>query len=164
MFEDGDIGYTPGKELDFSCYEAMKSADMVLLIIGGEYGSAATGEKADKFEEYISVTRNEFRSAVKTGIPVFVFVETNVYAEYGVYEVNYSSIEEKGIPIEFKATKNINVFRFIKEIRAINDKPIQEFRRSAEIKSFLSKQWSDMFKNYLSLLRNNEENVSLQNY
>ena len=87
MFEDGDIGYTPGKELDLSCYETMKSTDMVILIIGGEYGSPATGENQSKFEEYISITRNEFRSAVKTGIPVFVFIDAGVYAEYGVYEV-----------------------------------------------------------------------------
>lgn len=36
LFEDGDIGYTPGKTLDDSCYEAMKGADMVLLIVGGK--------------------------------------------------------------------------------------------------------------------------------
>ncbi len=163
MFEDGDIGYTPGKELDLSCYETMKNADMVLLIIGGEYGSPATGEKEDKFEEYISITRNEFRAAAKAGIPIFVFIESNVYTEYGVYEINLDKIENKGLSIEFKATKNINVFRFVKEIRTLSDKPIQEFRRSADIKSFLSKQWSDMFKNYLALLRSNEENATLQN-
>lgn len=47
LFEDGDIGYTPGKTLDSSCYESMRNSDMVILIIGGEYGSAASGEKKD---------------------------------------------------------------------------------------------------------------------
>ncbi len=37
MFEDGDIGYTPGQPLDKSCYEAMKNSDMAILIIGGSF-------------------------------------------------------------------------------------------------------------------------------
>ncbi len=163
MFEDGDIGYTPGKALDVSCYDTMKSADMVILIIGGEYGSPATGEEKDDFKEYMSVTRKEFRAAAEAGIPIFVFIESNVYSEYGVYEVNLESIEENGVKIEFKATKNINIFRFIKEIRSVSDRPIQEFSRSGEIKSFLSKQWSDMFKSYLVLLRQKQENTYLHN-
>ena len=61
MFEDGDIGYTPGQALDGACYETMHSADMVLLIIGGNYGSPAEGEVKDEFKEYISITRNEFK-------------------------------------------------------------------------------------------------------
>ena len=36
MFEDGDIGYTPGRPLDESCYETMRSTDIVILIIGGK--------------------------------------------------------------------------------------------------------------------------------
>lgn len=53
LFEDGDIGYTPRKTLDSSCYESMRNSDMVILIIGGEYGSAASGENKDDFKEYI---------------------------------------------------------------------------------------------------------------
>ena len=64
LFEDGDIGYVPGKPLDQSCYKTMHSTDMVLLIIGGNYGSPATGEKKEAFTEYMSVTRNEFKEAV----------------------------------------------------------------------------------------------------
>ena len=51
MFEDGDIGYTPGKNLDESCYDTMRNADMVILIIGGNYGSPASGETKDDFKE-----------------------------------------------------------------------------------------------------------------
>lgn len=45
LFEDGDIGYTPGKNLDTSCYDSMRNSDMVILIIGGEYGSAAVEKR-----------------------------------------------------------------------------------------------------------------------
>lgn len=163
LFEDGDIGYKPGNNLDTSCYDAMKNADMVILIIGGEYGSAATGEEKDEFKEYMSVTRNEFRTAADSGIPIFVMIDKKVMTEYGVYEANYNSIEEEGREIKFSSTKNINVFRFIKEVKNIIILPIQEFEKSADIKEFISKQWADMFKNYLSSLRNETENKKIEN-
>ena len=162
LFEDGDIGYTPGKNLDMSCYEAMKNSDMVILIIGGEYGSTASGEKKDKFKEYISVTRNEFKTAVEAGIPVFTMIDKKVMAEYGVYDANYEAIEKESRKMAFPTTKNINVFRFIREIKGIVNLPIQEFERSSDIKGFISKQWADMFKNYLSYLRNEKENRKIE--
>lgn len=160
MFEDGDIGYTPGKSLDKSCYETMHSADMVLLIIGGNYGSPSsveTSENNKEFGEYTSVTRQEFKTALEAGIPVFVFVEASVYAEFDVYELNKERIREIGGDFVFSATKNINVFSFISEIKSIGNISITEFRRPSEIKDFLGKQWSDMFKNYLKSLKENKE-------
>lgn len=162
LFEDGDIGYTPGKTLDSSCYESMRNSDMVILIIGGEYGSAASGEKKDEFKECMSVTRNEFRTAVESGIPIFVMIDKKVMAEYGVYEANYNAIEKENMKMTFPTTKNVNVFRFIKEIKGIVTLPIQEFERSSDIKGFISKQWADMFKNYLSSLRNEKENRKIE--
>ncbi len=162
LFEDGDIGYTPGKNLDTSCYESMKNSDMVILIIGGEYGSAASGEDKDEFKEYLSVTRNEFRTGVESGIPIFVMIDKKVMAEYGVYDANYESIEKENKVVAFPTTKNINVFRFIKEIKGIVTLPIQEFEKSSDIKGFISKQWADMFKNYLSSLRNEKEDRKIE--
>lgn len=163
LFEDGDIGYAPGKNLDFSCYESMRNSDMVILVIGGEYGSAASGEKKDEFKEYMSITRNEFRTAVESGIPIFVMIDKKVMAEYGVYEANYNAIEKENREMTFPSTKNINVFRFIKEIKGIVTLPIQEFERSSDIKGFISKQWADMFKNYLNFLRIERENKKIEN-
>lgn len=162
LFEDGDIGYSPGKPLDKSCYETMKNSDMVILIVGGEYGSPAGGESKDDFNEYISVTRNEFRTAVTSGVPVFAMIDRKVMAEFRVYEANIDAIEKKRQTINFAATKNINVFRFIKEIRSIVNIPIQEFDRAEEIKQFISKQWADMFKSYLDLLKDSLENQRIE--
>ena len=153
LFEDGDIGYTPGKELDSSCYKAMHNSDMVMLIIGGYYGSPASGEQKTDFTEYISVTRNEFRTAIKEGIPIYVFIERKVYSEYETYELNYDFIEKKGGEFKFKNTKDINVFRFIREIKGIGNIVITEFEKASEIKEFMGKQWADMMKKYLEQLR-----------
>lgn len=156
MFEDGDVGYTPGKYLDESCYDAMRTADMVVLIIGGYYGSAASGDK-EGIEEYMSVTRNEFKTAIANGIPVYAFIDTSVYSEYGIYEANMHKLENNEIELNFLATKNINIFRFIKFVKTLSKIPITEFKKSADIKDFLSKQWADMFKNYLRLLQDNKK-------
>lgn len=163
MFEDGDIGYTPGQALDGACYETMHSADMVLLIVGGNYGSPAEGEVKDEFKEYISITRNEFKNAVNEGIPIYVFIDSKVYVEYEIYEANYEEIEHGEIKINFRNVKDINVFRFIREIKNLGNLPITEFDKIIQIKEFLSKQWSDMFKKYLAILKENKENENLKN-
>lgn len=162
LFEDGDIGYTPGKTLDSSCYESMKNSDMVILIIGGEYGSAASGEKRDGFKDYISVTRNEFRTAIDSGIPVFAMIDKNVMAEYRMYEANYDLIEKEKKELNFVSTKNVNVLRFIKEVRGIVALPVQEFEKTSDIKEFIRKQWSDMFKNYLVSLKEEKEDKKIE--
>ena len=162
LSENGDIGYTPGRNLDKSCYAAMQTADMVILIIGSEYGSAASGEKKDEFEEYISITRNEFRTAIDTGIPIFAMIDKKVMAEYGIYEENIEEIEKNRLKIKFKITKDLNVFRFIKELKNSVALPIQEFEKSADIKGFISKQWADMFKNYLVILKEEKENRKIE--
>lgn len=162
MFEDGDIGYTPGMPLDESCYETMRSTDIVILIIGGNYGSPATGETKDDFKEYMSITRNEFKAALEQGVPVYVFVDSKVYVEYGVYEANYKRIEEEENTITFRNVKNINVFRFIREIKSVGNISITEFDKIIHIKDFLSKQWSDMFKSYLDSLKQKKSNKKLE--
>lgn len=162
LFEDGDIGYNPGIPLDDSCYKAMENADMAILIIGGNYGSPATGEKSSDFDEFISITRNEFRKGVERGVPFYVFIDRNVFSEYGIYELNAKEIESGTCSIKFKATKNINVFRFIKEIQSIKQISITEFDKVANIKDFLSKQWSDMFKSYLASIKEQKDIEQIQ--
>lgn len=161
LSENGDIGYTPGKNLDKSCYEAMQTSDMVILIVGNEYGSAASGETKDDFAEYISITRKEFRTAIEAGIPVFAMIDKKVMAEYGIYEENIEKIEKKDWEIKFKIVKDLNVFRFIKEIKNSVTIPIQEFEKSSDIKEFIGKQWADMFKNYLIFLKEEKENKKI---
>ena len=67
--------------------------------------------------------------------------------------MNYEEIEHGKTKINFKNVKDINVFRFIREIKNLGNLPITEFDKIIQIKDFLSKQWSDMFKNYLDILK-----------
>lgn len=149
--EHGDIGYVSGTPLDESCYDAMGNCHMAILVVGGRYGSPATGEDSnDKFSEYLSITRKEFRKAKDSNIPVFVFIEQEVYNEYGFFQQNKSNIEN-GMNINFKAVENINVFRFIDELFTLK-MPIFSFNKVEEIKEILEKQWADMLRKYLTAL------------
>ena len=162
MFEEGDIGYDPGSPLDKSCYESMKNADMAILIIGGQYGSAASEQNTNNVDEFISITHKEFKSAVDAGVPVFAFVDDKVHAEYAVYKNNIQTLRENPNSIKFSYTKENRIFEFIHNIYALGTIPINEFSRISDIKDMLAKQWSDMFKKYLDRKREEKEIESIK--
>jgi len=139
----------------------MKNADMVILIIGGNYGSPATGEDYES-GDFLSITKKEIYTASNNGIPIYTFIDSAVYTEHGVYMVNMNEIEDSKININFNATKSINVFRFINYIKSLTKLPITEFKKVSDIKDFLSKQWSDMFKKYIDILKENQKIEDLQ--
>lgn len=156
--ENGDIGYTPGWELDASCYEAMSHCDMAILIVGGRYGSPASSETVssdDRFEKYLSVTHKEFDAAIKANLPVFVFIEESVYNEYRLYKNNKDTFENKEANVNFVAVDHINVHRFIDDIHTFpkTSLPIKSFNQVSDIKDHLKKQWADMFQKHLIGLR-----------
>lgn len=151
MFDDGDIVYTPDKRLDSSCYAAMRSADMCILIIGGNYCNPSTSIDPSCTDDFISITRQEFKAAHEEGMPIFVFIDNKVYIEYEVFEKNYVAISN-GASIAFSATNNIGIFSLIRDIKKLA-MPITPFEKTFHIKHALSSQWSDMFTDYLSTLR-----------
>ncbi len=167
LSEQGSIGYTPGKPLDISCYEAVNNSDMAILLVGGRYGSAASSETGgDCFSEYLSVTRKEFRTAVKNGIPVFAFVDENVYTEFELYEKNkdlfLNSKNKNMLGFEFTYTEHQNVFQFIHELKTNVGLPIFQFSSVNDIKQILDEQWADMMKKYLTELRDKKTTESLE--
>lgn len=162
LFEEGDIGYEPGKQLDESCYDAMRSSDFVVLIIGGQYGSNATKQETDKKENFISITHNEYRSALEKHIPIFAFIDSKVHTEYEVYKANAENIKRVRHFMKFRATKDIRVFDFIQAVYNAGGISVTEFTKVSDIKDFLSKQWADMMKNYLVQRREKVEIESLR--
>lgn len=164
MFERGDIGYAPGEPLDYACYHDISHSDMVILVVGGEYGSPATGEikdDDDKFREYLSVTRKEFSAAMQAGIPVYVFIVSDVYAEFQVYKENKDDIEQKKKDVKFFATKDINVFRFISAIKDYSNVVINGFQRTSDIKNYMANQWAKYVSLYLESKRKKKDDVKV---
>lgn len=160
--EYGDIGYVPGRELDESCYKAMRECDMAILIVGGRYGSPASGEVYED-GDYISVTHKEFRTAVNAGIPVYAFIEQAVNTEYELYKRNKERFNNPDYAFEFGSADSINVFKFIMELKSISGIPIVSFGKTQDIKEYLSVQWADMFKKFLESLKENKAEEKTKN-
>lgn len=53
LSEKGDIAFSPDIPLDESCYREAGNADIFVLIIGGRYGSEASGEGKNLLENFL---------------------------------------------------------------------------------------------------------------
>jgi hypothetical protein len=169
LFESDKVTYQHGKEIDHSAYFEVGLCHIMILIVGGRYGSPISQSKVDderkKYDEdYISITRKEFETAIKKNIPILIFVDKNVYAEYQTYKENqdyfdelYSSNigeREQKKQFKFAHVDHVNVFKFIDVIRT---KPIKSFEKVEEIESYIKSQLSGMFYLYLELLKKQSE-------
>ena len=89
LSEKGDIAFSPDIPLDESCYREVGAADIVVLIIGGRYGTQRSEDRRSLepsfFDRYESITKSEYRTARDRDIPIYVFIETAVYAEYQTF-------------------------------------------------------------------------------
>ena len=92
LSEKGDIAFSPDTPLDESCYREAASADMLILIIGGRYGTERSESRGDLgrsfYERYDSITKQEYSSALGNNVPVWILVDAQVYAEYQTYQKN----------------------------------------------------------------------------
>lgn len=171
LFESDKVTYQHGKEIDHSAYFEVDLCHIMVLIVGGRYGSPSSQNKYDEErkkydEDYISITRKEFETANKKNIPILIFVEKNVYGEFQTYKENqeyfedlYSSKLKQQKSFKFAHVDHVNIFKFIDSIRT---KPIKTFEKVEEIESYIKSQLSGMFYLYLeSLKRKSEDNKIL---
>jgi hypothetical protein len=168
LFESDNVLFEHDKPLDLSCYNEVKLCHMMILIIGGRYGSAVSGdnlkEKKDFYNnDYTSITRKEFETAARLHIPVFIFIEKNVYAEYHTYNKNKnffdnqinSNSENK---FTFAHVDDINVFKFI---HSIERNAIKAFEKIEDIEHYLKSQIAGMLYLYLQQLQDKKEEEKL---
>lgn len=159
LSEIGSIPYDPSQPLDESCYREAETADILVLIVGGRYGSqASTQDQRDADEEFErsleSVTRKEFTKAYDADVPVYVLIENGVLSEYQTYLRNKSVIE-----IAYAHVDSPNVFKFIDFIYSKQrNNPVHSFEKGADIEDWLKEQWAGLFQ---EMLRQNKDNSKL---
>lgn len=170
LFESDKVVYQHGKPIDSSAYYEVELCHIMILIVGGRYGSPMSTmsieEERKKYEQdYISITRKEFETAIKKQIPILIFIDKNVFSEYQTYKENQEYFEElykstnESQKFKFAHVDHINVFRFIDILKA---KPIKTFEKVEEIEIYIKLQISGMFYLYLeSLKKKSEENAIL---
>jgi hypothetical protein len=150
LSEKGSIAFNPDIPLDESCYREVANCDIFVLIIGGRYGSAASGEgqkiPSSFYERYTSICRREYESAAARNVPIYVLIDRSVHAEHETYRRNRDNIN-----LRYAYVDSVNVFRLIDEILAqTKNNPIHNFERHADIESWLKEQWAGLFKELLS--------------
>ncbi len=149
LFEKGDIPFTHDAALDESCYREVATADILVLVIGGRYGSAASSVKKKRkrefFEKYDSITKREHAEAVQRDIPVYVLVEAGVDAEYQTYRKNRDNKK-----INYAHVDSVNIFKLLDAIYDQGrNNPVHTFERSSDIENWLREQWAGRFRDFL---------------
>ncbi|WP_199624778.1 DUF4062 domain-containing protein [Paenibacillus alkalitolerans] len=169
LFESGNVYFEFNQELDISCYNEVKLCHMMILIIGGRYGAPSSEEKHLEFIEgyeknYISITRREFKEAVSNNIPIFIFIDKNVYSEYHTFKKNKDAIlkliNEPDSKFNFAYVDSTNVFDFIDEVKV---KALATFEKFDDIETYLRSQIASMFFNYLIDLKSQRDKKEVLN-
>lgn len=157
LSEKGDIAYSPDVPLDESCYREASGSDIFVLIIGGRYGSSASGQ--DKrpsrsfFDRYDSITKKEYDAAWSRDIPIYILIEQNVYSEYQTYLRNKTTKN-----IQYAHVDSINIFQVIEEILSKpRNNPVHTFERFPEIEAWLREQWAGFFRELLQRMSNQKQ-------
>ncbi|TXT36348.1 MAG: hypothetical protein FD135_4345 [Comamonadaceae bacterium] len=161
LSEKGAIAYTHDRPLDESCYREAKAADIFVLIIGGRYGSEASGNvrtsDKDFHTRYESITKQEYLAAIDEDIPTYVLIEKGVYSDYETYLNN-----KDNETIRYVHVDSINICKLIEEIVAQpRNNPIYQFERFDEIRGWLRDQWAGLFRELLNRMSGQRQLTSL---
>ena len=149
LSEKGDIAYAHDQPLDESCYREAENSDILVLIIGGRYGSEASsgdaGQKHQFYDRYESITKKEFETAASRDIPVYILIEKGVYSEYQTFLKNRDNDK-----IVYAHVDSVNIFRLIEMILSLpRNNPVQAFEKFNEIECWLRDQWAGLFRELL---------------
>jgi hypothetical protein len=164
LFESGDIPFHHDKPLDVSCYKEIENSHMQVLIIGGRYGSKVSEEiennkglnEEEVYKHFNSITKKEYLTAREKGIPIFIFVDKGVFAEYQTFKHNRTNNN-----IIYAHVDNVNIFRLLDEIisQRVNNF-IKDFEHFDDLKSWLTQQWAGLFADFLT---NKSSQLKLKN-
>lgn len=161
LFESGDIAFDHERPLDVSCYDEVDRCQILVLIIGGRYGSPASGEALPEgteleklYADYNSITKKEYERARRLDIPIYIFVESGVLSEFDTYRENREKTDTKYAHVD-----NVSVFRLLDDIMAQpRNNFVRGFARFDDISGWLKEQWAGLFANLLSK-RTNERTL-----
>ena len=177
LSEYNDVFYDPNDHTHESCVKDIVNADIVILIIGSRFGgkgipslsklvdfSSLSGASAKsrllEKKDQLSVTQYEILKAVESNIPIYTFVEDNVYHDHNVYEQNKDNqdvILKMKFPSINKQEAAPYIFEFINFMRArTHNNALFVFNKLDDIEDALLKQWSNLFQSLLSENKNKE--------
>ena len=184
LSEYNDIFYDPQDHTHESCVKEVTNADLVILIIGSRFGGTAIPNlqslidfkslsasslktKLLEYKERLSVTQHEVFKAIEADIPVYCFVDENVWHDHRVYERNKENedvIKNMKFPSIDKNETAPFIFEFINFMRArTHNNALFSFGKLEDIEGCLLKQWSNLFQNLLSQSKSKGETSKQMN-
>jgi len=156
LYERGQIAYLPEIPLDKSCYKEVENADIFIIIIGRRYGSEKSGSKEKKekqfFDQYDSITMQEYKAAVERKIPTYILIEKSVYSEFETYLKNKNNES-----INYVHVDSVNIFPLIENILS-QPNPVHQFDGFSDIEIWLKEQWAGLFRD---LIKNRSEQIQI---
>lgn len=168
LFENGDIPFDHHEPLDESCYKELDSCQILVLVIGGRYGSSVSEESMDiseselekHYQHFNSITKKEYETAKERDIPIYIFVEKGVAAEYQTYKENKTNKS-----IKYAHVDSVNIFRLIESIHnQRRNNLIREFENVEDITNWLKEQWAGLFSQFLERKTNSKPIESLEKH
>lgn len=148
-FETGDIPFSSDKPLDDMCYDEVSVSDLYVLIIGQNYGTVKKPNIEDSNKQ-ISITRAEYRCALRNKLKIYVFVDKEMHYRYKEYKNKklFVNIDDN----------DKNIISFIDEIYLNGHLFIHDYEEVSDIKNLLKKQWAGMLRKYV----NNERKYEIR--
>lgn len=137
MHERAAITYTQTTELENDCYNELSNCDIVVCIIGNNFGTKSQGSE-------LSITMEELKTAIKSKKKVYVFIAKDVFIENRTYEQN----KESG---SFKSayTDDLKIHEFILKLKKENKIVISSFETTDEITNTLKLQFAGLLQSFL---------------
>lgn len=136
-----------------ACRWLVHSSDVFVLIIGGRYGSAdeTTGK---------SITNLEYETALAAGLPIYAFVDHEVWVKRDTYLRLREMVEDGTLPKDKLSdalghkVEDPRVFEFLAQVTsAKRDSWVHEFTSAQDIVQRLKRSWSLLLKDLLDQRR-----------
>lgn len=135
--EEGNIPFGKDNTLESYCLREINHVDILVSIIGGRFGSPS-------MESRWSISNEELKTAIKNKKQVYIFIDSQVAAEYETYLLN------KGGSVKFKYVDNVKIYEFIEDIKGLtSNNNIKEFSTSFQIQQYLKEQLAGLFQSFL---------------
>lgn len=133
----------PGMDIHRSCFEEIASCELFVLVVGGRYGEVISDTNR-------SITNEEYLVAYKLGIPIFTFVQKNVWDLLQLWKIDPKK--------DYKPfVEDNHVFNFIESIRnQSRDNWMWPFEYADDIIKTLRHQWASYFSHLIKITRGKE--------
>lgn len=137
MHERAGITYTQNTELENDCYNELSNCDIVVCIIGNNFGTKSQISE-------LSITMEELKTAIKSNKKIYVFIAKDVYIENRTYEQNKDSGSFKSA-----YTDDLKIHEFILSLKKERKIVISSFETTDEITNTLKLQFAGLFQSFL---------------